>query len=67
MEGVDKMTTGFCRRTRKVQFHTELDAKIALAPRVRKDKGEIRYYQCEFCNGWHLSSQDADPNRRMHA
>lgn len=52
------MTTGFCRRTRKVQFHTELDAKIALSRRVRYDKGEKRLYQCEFCKEWHLSSQE---------
>lgn len=40
----------------KVKFPTELDAKIALARRVWKDKGECRYY---FCHGhYHLTSQN---------
>lgn len=47
-------------RGQKVIFHTELDAKIALAPRIAKDKGEIRYYRCEIGNHWHLSSQEAN-------
>lgn len=46
-------------RAQKVIFHTELDAKIALADRMAKDKGEIRYYPCEIANHWHLSSQEA--------
>lgn len=49
-----------CKRMRKVIFHTELDAKIALAPRIRKDKGEIRYYKCEFGDHYHLTSQVKD-------
>lgn len=47
----------FCNRARKVVFHTELDAKIALAERLRKDKGEIRYYQCPHSNHFHLTSE----------
>lgn len=45
-----------CNRTGKVVFHTELDAKIALAGRKAKDKGEIRYYKC--WGHWHLTSQE---------
>ena len=48
----------FCNRARKVVFHTELDAKIALAQRVRQDKGERRYYKCRFFNHYHLTSQE---------
>lgn len=44
----------------KVILHTELDAKIALAKRLRQDRGEVRYYPCN-AHGvkphWHLSSQ----------
>jgi len=36
-------------------FRTELDAKIALASRVWKDKGETRYYPCG--HHFHLTSQ----------
>lgn len=45
-----------CNRANKVIFHDELDAKIALASRVWKDKGEIRHYPCT--NHWHLTSQE---------
>jgi len=51
----------------KVIFRTELDAKIALSSRVWRDKGEKRAYKCELGDHWHLSSQDADPGRRMTA
>lgn len=44
-----------CNRTGKVIFKTELDAKIALAKRVWKDKGEQRAYPCG--THWHLTSQ----------
>lgn len=45
-----------CNRAGKVIFPTEIDAKIALATRVWKDKGEKRYYRCP--NGhYHLTSQ----------
>lgn len=44
-------------RGQKVIFHTELDAKIALAKRVGSDKGEVRAYKCEIGNHWHLTSQ----------
>lgn len=46
---------GRCNRTGKVIFATKLDAKIALATRVWKDKGEVRYYPCY--GHWHLTSQ----------
>ena len=47
-----------CTKAGKVIFHTELDAKIALAFRMRKDKGEVRYYPCWVAGKqhWHLSS-----------
>lgn len=45
-----------CNRTGKIIFHTELDAKIVLAGRFVRDKGEIRYYQCG--KHWHLTSKE---------
>lgn len=46
-----------CNRAgNKVIFKTELDAKLALAERVWKDKGEIRCYKCPHRNHWHLTS-----------
>lgn len=52
-----KTRTRKCRG-QKVIFHTELDAKIALAGRLAKDKGEVRYYKCDIGNHWHLTSQE---------
>lgn len=46
-----------CSTNGKVIFPTELDAKIALASRVWKDKGEIRYYPCKLGH-FHLTSQE---------
>lgn len=46
----------FCNRASKVIFHTELDAKIALAERIAKDKGEKRYYPCH--GHYHLTSME---------
>lgn len=48
------MRTIICNRCGKVCFNTELDAKIALADRIKKDKGEIRHYRCG--RYWHLTS-----------
>lgn len=44
----------------KVIFDTELDAKIALATRMRKDKGEVRHYPCTIAGHthWHLTSEE---------
>lgn len=47
----------YCKRARKVSFRNELDAKIALAQRQRQEKGERRYYPCNFGPHFHLTSQ----------
>ena len=47
-----------CNRTGKVVFKDEIAAKLALAVRKRKDKGELRTYQCPHQNHWHLTSQE---------
>lgn len=44
-----------CNKSGKVLLETELDAKIVLAGRSARDKGEVRYYQCG--KHWHLTSQ----------
>jgi hypothetical protein len=49
-----KMVRKRCNRTNKVIFYTELDAKIALASRVWRDKGEVRFYGCH--GHFHLTS-----------
>lgn len=52
-----KKRVSYCSRARKVIFHTELDAKIALAQRLHQEKGEKRYYPCNFGSHFHLTSQ----------
>ncbi|WNO27828.1 hypothetical protein SEA_HUWBERT_77 [Microbacterium phage Huwbert] len=47
----------YCRRARKVSFVDEIAAKLALAERIRKDKGEVRQYKCNFGNHYHLTSE----------
>lgn len=47
-----------CRKTGKIRYHDALDAQIALAKLVWKDKGEKRTYRCHFCRGFHTTSQD---------
>jgi hypothetical protein len=43
---------------KKRAFRDELGAKIALASAKRRDKGERRYYPCNICHKWHLTSQE---------
>jgi hypothetical protein len=49
-----------CKSTGKRRFRTEHDAKVAL--KVARDSSrdhrkECRYYECDDCGGWHLTSQ----------
>lgn len=46
--------------TGKRRYPTKLDAKIALADilrRDRKQRREQRIYRCPSCNGFHLTSK----------
>lgn len=47
----------YCSASGKVIFKDELAAKLALARRVWKDKGEVRHYYCSHCKSYHLTSQ----------
>jgi len=47
----------YCKKARKVAFVNELEAKIALAQRIRQEKGECRYYKCNFGDHYHLTSE----------
>lgn len=59
------MAIQFCNRSSKVIFHTELDAKIALADRIAKDKGEKRYYPCG--KHFHLTSMPLNESEDVDA
>ena len=49
----------------KKKFKTEKDAEIALEnirkvrKKYKREKHPIRYYHCENCNNYHLTSQPA--------
>lgn len=45
-----------CNRTGLVILFSELDAKIVLAQRKYRDKGEVRYFECKSGNHFHLTS-----------
>lgn len=45
-----------CNRTGKIIFRTELEAKIVLASRQYRDKGEKRIYSCH--GHYHLTSRE---------
>lgn len=49
----------------KVLFFSKLDADIALARMVWKDRGQKRVQGCNICFGdvYHVTSQDPDPGR----
>ena len=47
-------------KTGKVRFRDRLACMIKLARRQASDKGECRCYRCEFCGGWHMTSQRKD-------
>ena len=50
----------------KRKFRTEIDAELALEyirnvkKRYRREKHPIRYYHCEYCGSYHLTSQPAN-------
>lgn len=50
-------TNGSCKSCGKVIFRDELAAKIALAGRLNRDRGEVRCYRCPQGRGWHLTSK----------
>lgn len=52
-----------CRVTGKVRFGSPVLARIALNKAIAGGRPEKRHYQCEFCRGWHLTSQDFDASR----
>lgn len=45
-------------RTGKRRLRDEVGAKLALAEALARDSGEIRFYECMMCGGYHLTSQD---------
>lgn len=52
-----------CQAMGLVILHSELDAKIVLAQRMYRDKGERRYFACG--THFHLSAEDNLPPEGM--
>lgn len=51
-----------CPVTRKIKYRDDIAAKIALgllAAMPLREHREQRAYHCQFCKGWHLTSQEA--------
>lgn len=54
---------GGCK-SRKIRYPDRSSAKVAMGKvRYQQDKGlqrqkaPVRYYECEWCSGWHLTSK----------
>lgn len=57
-----KLARGFCRRTSKKRYPDSIAAKMALSTiqawgSESSEAKPTREYKCEFCNGYHLTSQ----------
>lgn len=46
-----------CGQTGLVILFSELEAKIVLAQRIHRDKGEVRYFPCTAGNHFHLTAE----------
>lgn len=46
-----------CGQTGLVILFSELEAKIVLAQRRHRDKGEVRYFPCTAGDHFHLTSE----------
>lgn len=55
-------TPAICAKTRKVKFHDRIHAELTLENiqlRARRTiHDEKRSYYCEFCHGYHLTSEE---------
>lgn len=64
-----KPSNSVCRTTGKPIYRDRIAADLSLEKIQRFARRtthfEKRSYQCEFCHLWHLTSQDADPGRRL--
>lgn len=47
-----------CANTGKVQFPTQVSATAACDRRMALGFQYMRAYECKFCGGWHLTSQE---------
>lgn len=65
------MARATCTRNQKPRFPNKLECDLAIAAihltnvhhRHRKSREEpTRSYECEFCSGWHMTSQ---PERKL--
>lgn len=61
---MSKLSRGYCKKTYKTRFPDVIAAKMALATITRDGRdinssGKVprRSYRCEFCSGYHLTSQ----------
>jgi hypothetical protein len=50
-----------CPKTGKVRYGSAVLARMALNDATARARGECRRYHCQFCGGWHLTSQAWEP------
>lgn len=49
----------FCRQARRNKFLYENELKAKVALKFNKENGAVRYYACDTCMGYHLTSKEA--------
>lgn len=42
---------------RKTRYPTAEHAAVAASKALRRRPGALRYYECPWCGGWHLTSK----------
>lgn len=48
----------YCRQARKNKFLYENELKAKIALKFNQENGAVRYYICDSCVGYHLTSKD---------
>ena len=48
----------FCQQAKRTKFLYENENKTKKALKFNKEIGNVRYYACDSCMGYHLTSQE---------
>ena len=48
----------YCREAKRTKFLYENELKAKIALRFNRENGAVRYYVCDSCMGYHLTSKE---------
>ena len=49
----------FCYQAKRTKFLYENERKAKVALKFNRENGAVRYYVCDVCAGYHLTSKEA--------